>query len=110
MKAAANLDWLFCVAGWTLGALGAALLLWALFRDRSRGRRRCPRCWYDMAGVPGLRCPECGAEQRSERRLFRTRRRWKSAAAAVLLALLGAGVGATPAILAGMWERCRRQP
>lgn len=55
-----NLDWLCTLAGWTLTGAGLLMLLWALFRDRSRGRRRCPRCWYDMAGVPGLQCPECG--------------------------------------------------
>ncbi|MCG3122876.1 MAG: hypothetical protein GIKADHBN_01280 [Phycisphaerales bacterium] len=42
--------------------------------DRSAGRRRCPSCWYDMVGVPGLQCPECGKAAGSERRLGRTRR------------------------------------
>src|SRR5688572_28644873 len=74
-------------AGWTslilvcvtllVGVGGVTLSLWALLWDRARGRRRCPSCWHDLAGVPGLRCPECGKEARSERRLFRTRRRWR---------------------------------
>jgi hypothetical protein len=83
MPAAGNLDWICHLAGWTIGAAGMVLLLWALFWDRSRGRRRCPKCWYDMAGVPGLRCPECGKEAKSERQLSATRRRWRWAAAGV---------------------------
>ena len=42
--------------GWGLIALGALLILRALFADRSRGRRRCPRCWYSMDGAPSLPC------------------------------------------------------
>src|SRR5438309_1158927 len=56
----ANLDWLLTLLGYTLAAAGALLLLWSLFHDRPKGRRRCPRCWYDMRGVPSLLCPECG--------------------------------------------------
>ena len=41
---------------------GAPLLVWAMFGDRARGRRRCPRCWYDMSGATLLKCPECGRE------------------------------------------------
>jgi hypothetical protein len=89
MPAPANLDWLFTTLGYTLAAAGAALLLWSLFYDRSRGRRRCPKCWYDVAGVPGLTCPECGKETRSESRLYRTRRRWRAAALAMSVAVAG---------------------
>ncbi len=64
---------------------GAALLGWALFKDRARGRKRCPKCWYDMsaaapvesAPVVTYRCPECGALARGEAALLRTRRRWR---------------------------------
>lgn len=82
-----TVDWL----SWTgAGALALAALLvggWAFLWDRSRGRRRCPRCWYDMAATPGLRCPECGREAISERALSRTRRRYRTAAAALVLLL-----------------------
>ncbi len=70
------------------GAAGVVLAIWALFWDRARGRRRCPQCWQDMAGVPGLRCPECGKAVRAERFLGQTRRRWRPAAAGLLIASL----------------------
>lgn len=72
---------------WALASLAAIWLLSALFRDRSQGRLRCPRCWYDMAGA-GLTCPECGKQARSERALRRTRRRKGQACAAFLLVLM----------------------
>lgn len=59
--------------------LGIALILLALFRDRCKSRRRCPKCWYDMAGAaptPPVRCPECGHVSQTERELARKRRRW----------------------------------
>src|ERR1051326_9025355 len=103
MAAAANLDWLFHLLGAALALAGAALLLWALLWDRSRGRRRCPRCWYDMAGVPGRKCPECGREAKLERRLFRTRRRWKWSVGALVILLTGAAVASVPGYRAG-WQ------
>jgi hypothetical protein len=75
-----------------LALAGAGVALRALFFDRSRGRVRCPRCWYDMAGAPGLTCPECGGTARSERDLHRTRRRWGQTAAGIVLLLPVLGV------------------
>lgn len=79
--------------GWLGGALFALLMLWAmwwaLFADRSRGERRCPRCWHLMDAAVGLRCSECGLQVKHERALFATRRRWRLAALA--LAALVAG-------------------
>lgn len=103
MAGAATIDWIYEVGGWTLAGVGGVLLLWALFWDRSRGRRRCPKCWYDMAGVPGLKCPECGGDAQAERRLFRTRRRWRAAACGVVLALLGPGLWIASIIRSGEW-------
>ncbi len=53
-------------------SLAAALL--GFLADRSHGRLRCPRCWYDMQGQPTLLCPECGTTARNQRDLQRTRR------------------------------------
>lgn len=68
----------------------AAWLLWSGFiKDRSRGRKRCPRCWYDMRfAAPPCTCPECGRRIGHERELRRTRRKWKRAALGVVLLLI----------------------
>jgi len=76
-------------AGWVLMAAAAFGVLYALCWDRSRGRRRCPKCWYDMSAVVGLRCPECGKSARTERSFQLTRRRWGFVAAALSLAIAG---------------------
>jgi len=73
-------------SAWLLGVAAFAFVLWCLVWDRPRGRRRCPKCWYDMSGAEArdsLVCPECGKRATSERMLQRTRRRWK-------ISLLGA--------------------
>src|SRR5438477_8406765 len=67
------------VAGWTLVSTGLLIGGWALLADRARGRRRCPRCAYDMGAVGGLVCPECGRRASRERERFRTRRDWRAA-------------------------------
>lgn len=87
---------------WGVCAFGGALVAWAVRGERSRGRRRCPKCWYDMSATlevagraAGLRCPECGHDARRERALYRTRRRWRVAAigaAVVALGLVGQSV------------------
>jgi hypothetical protein len=83
--------------------LGIAVMAWALFWDRARGRRRCPKCQYDMSGIAGLRCPECGREQRSEKKFHRTRRRWRWAAGGLVLVLVSLGVGALSTSENGRW-------
>ncbi len=72
------------ILGWLAGIVVALFLLWslwwALFSDRSRGMRRCPKCWHvndpGNTATANLRCPECGHEAREERDLLRTRRKW----------------------------------
>lgn len=84
---------LFWGLGGLLGLAGLGLLGWALFYDRAKGRKRCPKCWYDMSHaseVDPLRCPECGHQVKRERRLLKTRRKWCWAAVGVVL-------------IAGMW-------
>lgn len=84
--------WPLFVGGGAGVLLGAAVLLWALLSDRSRGRRRCPRCFYSMEGLRGLKCPECGHSAGRERELFRTRRRWRWAGVAAVALAAGSGV------------------
>ncbi len=75
--------------GWLFLGLAVVLTAYALFADRAKGRRRCPKCWYDMAGLPGPQCPECGHAARNDRALSRTRRRWKRLVFTVPLAIIG---------------------
>lgn len=79
--------WLYLPA-----VISALVALWilhiALLRDRlarTPERRRCGGCWYDMRGVPGLRCPECGRHHADDQALRRSRFRWRLVAPAVLL-------------------------
>jgi hypothetical protein len=93
----------FQLIGAGLALAGVMLVAWALFWDRARGRRRCPRCWYDMAGVPGLVCPECGQEAKYDRGLRRTRRRWGAAVAGLILAMSSVIVWSVPVARARGW-------
>lgn len=81
-------DRIIHIFAWVLAAAGVLITLWALFADTSRGRRRCPRCAYSLADIPGRRCPECGHESPTERRLFATRRRWTAAVLGLTLTLV----------------------
>ncbi|MHC4810523.1 MAG: hypothetical protein ACYTEV_09170 [Planctomycetota bacterium] len=75
MPTASATDWLILVGSLLGCGLFIAAAWWALFSDRSRGRRRCPRCWFDMSHTAGLRCTECGHLSREESDLRHTRRR-----------------------------------
>ena len=77
---------------WTIAVTGllvaAALLYWGLWADRSKGKLRCPGCWYDMSGsfeAGRLACPECGLNARHEKRLRKNHRRWWAIVVMVLL-------------------------
>ena len=84
--------------------VGLLLICWGLGGDRSKGRPRCPKCWYDMRGtVPSLACPECGHAPGSERRLYKTRRRWRPVVLGAVLVLLLS----YPLTIVGGW--CREQ-
>ena len=86
-----------------VGAFALVCLIWAYRGERSRGRRRCPRCWYDMRGS-GLQCPECGHEVASIRGLYRPRRRWTGVYFAVFFLLVGLGIQGVPRVRAGGWR------
>ena len=87
-------DWILETGLYLLGvaiipALGLLLVCWGLWGDRSKGRPRCPKCWYDLRGsLPRCECPECGHEARSEAALFRTRRRWRAVRVGLVLPML----------------------
>ncbi|MCZ6834518.1 MAG: hypothetical protein O7G85_01975 [Planctomycetota bacterium] len=76
-------------------------MLWkALFADRSKGRRRCPKCWYDMAYSEGLTCSECGHVTRRESDFSRTRRHRGRAVLALFVSVF--------TILGGYWKLTER--
>jgi len=93
---------LFAICG-VAGFIGLILVVRGLFADRARGRRRCPKCWYDMSASPTRVCSECGYEAGSDRPLRRTRRRWRVAAAGALLLLAVPAAMLTPKIREDGW-------
>ena len=96
---------------WTAGAVlvaGGIILGLALLADWAKGlraphRRRCPRCWYEMVGVPGLMCPECGRTPKSEKKLGKSRQRWGWAVIGLLMAVPGAIGVAYPTMARQDW-------
>ena len=101
------IDWLLETGLYLLGVavvplVGFVLVAWGLWGDRSKGRLRCPKCWYDMRGtVPRLVCPECGHDARQERQLYRTRRAWRRIVVGAVLVLLSV----YPLTVVGGWYR-----
>ena len=89
MSTSSPFDWSFTLF-WVLCGLamlvGGWLIWWSVFRDRSKGRRRCPRCWYDMSAVgQQRRCSECGHLAATEHDMLRTRRKWRWAFLGLML-------------------------
>lgn len=88
------IEWL-SVGGYATMGVAAVVLLIALVGDRSRGRRRCRKCWYDMSAAPRatsvapVTCPECGTRTITERQLLKPRRLRRVAALAILAAAAG---------------------
>lgn len=98
-------EWAWWTGAAGAGIAGAWLTALVIAGDPSRGRRRCPRCWYDMSATPGLTCPECGRAAKGERRLRRTRRPWRWALAAAGAWTMAAACAAMPRLLDGGWPR-----
>ena len=94
---------LYLIPGFTVAGLGVVLAIWALLWGRSRGRRRCPRCWYDLSATRGLRCSECGYVARNEKRLFQTKRRWRWALLGLLVLACGSSAAVTPKVKRDGW-------
>ncbi|MFM9957903.1 MAG: hypothetical protein ACKVZJ_07490 [Phycisphaerales bacterium] len=84
--------------------IGAAVW-YGLLRDRSRGRKRCPKCWYDMNGVATLTCPECGRTHQRERELHRTRWHARPLAIGALACLAFFALSNWSSIRQGLWVR-----
>jgi hypothetical protein len=85
-----------------IALVGLLLACWGVWGDRSKGRARCPECWYDMRGtLPRLVCPECGHDARQERRLHKNHYRWWRIVLGVVLVLLTA----YPLTIIGGWWR-----
>jgi len=108
MAGPAGTDWVWIVAGVMAGGFGLILLLWSLFWDRARGRQRCPKCWYDMQGAEAdehgsFHCPECGRVIKRERKLRKTRRRWRWVPLVAVLALSAAMLGMYPTATRNGW-------
>lgn len=76
-------------AGFGLSLFGLYVAILGYRGQRSRGRRRCPKCWYLIDEALGLNCSECGYESRREADLFRPRRRWRIATLGLLLVAAG---------------------
>lgn len=100
---------------WTvlsLIALDVLLAVWLLRRDPGLGTPRCRRCWYDMSGASGTRCPECGMDHPAPSDLGRRRLRWGRCLLALLplplLLLMALRVGAFPTLYYAVmptWQR-----
>lgn len=77
------------IAAWFCALVAIGLIVYALFGDRARGRKRCPGCWYDLtahaSGTYPVRCPECGRESKRERDLGRNRVRFGYIGAAMAI-------------------------
>ena len=95
--------WPYICAGSVVAVIGLVLFYLGVLGDRARGRRRCARCWYDMAGLETLRCPECGREAWSERALLRARWRWWLILPGLLLLAIGAASAGAPWLARAQW-------
>ncbi len=84
----------------TLLPLGVALLAAGWWWDRSRGRARCPKCWYLLAGLEPVgdvsarvECPECGVWTTSARNRRGVRRQRAFLWLGALLLVVGVCMG-----------------
>lgn len=96
-------SWLIWFIAAILAHLGLNFLWRSLFRDPDRKKRRCPKCWYDMTGVTALRCPECGNEQASEKKLHKSRRKGLRVTAALTVLLIALSIAFAPRVAARGW-------
>ncbi|MBX3404878.1 MAG: hypothetical protein KF699_15820 [Phycisphaeraceae bacterium] len=100
-NAGSPLDFAMWTGAIFLGVLALLVATWALFADSARGRKRCPKCWYDMSASPALTCPECGTTAKSPAALLRTRRHWRVLLVAAVVLALSAAAAVGPNLRAG---------
>ncbi len=99
-----NSAWFAMILGAAL--VGVLVILWALaWGDRPRSRLRCPKCWYRMEGIESRTCPECGRTTKNERRLRKTRRRWRGGLIGLAIIALSAGGAGVLLSQNGAWLR-----
>lgn len=89
--------WYLCI-GLIPMAAGTAFVIYGWLFDRPQGRRRCPKCWYEIGRTPHLRCPECGHIAKREKHLWRTRRSVGRICLGTSLVLAGLLVACLPAV------------
>lgn len=88
-----------------LVVFAAAALVVGIRWDRANGRRRCPKCWYDYAGLgDAAACPECGHVPTSARALARTRRSRPIMLAAPVLLIAAWLAHVTPVAIRTSWR------
>ncbi|GEM_PF-5855472 len=98
-------DMAYQTLGVLLALAGLALLYRSLLHDRSRGRRRCPKCWYDLRASDSLTCPECGYTAKRERQLLKTRRWWRWATISTVVLFAAATLLLWPKVRRdGLWS------
>lgn len=97
--------WIAWILAGVLAFAWLAVAVHATFADRSRGRRRCPGCFYDFADADHPACPECGRGITPTSKLHKTRRHWGRVVLASLFLLLPAVVtaGAARIVQTGGW-------
>ncbi len=98
-------DYAWHWSGYALAILASLFILWSLFADRARGRKRCRKCWYDLAslGEVPTTCPECGKAHAKPKHLIRTRRRYRRAIIGLVFLIASYGLWTTPRVIAGGW-------
>ncbi len=79
--------WFLSVGSFASVVVCTAVAAKAIAGDPARGRRRCPKCWHELAPsaeqAAPLRCTECGHAARNEADVTRTRRAPARAALAI---------------------------
>ncbi|MDX2017629.1 MAG: hypothetical protein SFY95_08345 [Planctomycetota bacterium] len=93
---------LWAAAAWGVAGFGGLLIVRALVGEPSRGRRRCPKCWYDLL-IDSRTCSECGFTSELERAFYRARRRKGPALLGMAVLVLSYGVFVTPRVREGGW-------